>query len=810
MRVQIPLAYWLGVDAGVSASARGAWADEQNGSEIMHDEFLKDRLSQYTFFDSYYLGCAIIDALCKTSHSQSWSMSMKNALQKKIEQISFFCEKHHLWPPLGWYKSPWFMVFYFFMLGFLILILASSLLIFVIGNGTDSFSSSGTSMEVIAGLTVGMFGVLATFTVVFFAFRAEAMAINMASDEATEYIKKEFDHGEKIITDALKRILNPKAKNSEKNDKNKNLSIYTGIDPQWWQLFVWGTVTILTFIAFVWSVYSFGMVLPGGLAPRIELNPQTLILLIIGMLGLLVTFTVALFAVRVAQLCRVSGRIASHNKIKELVIWHGELYHELLQSYRKVRDDVLMCENTSSEQEFPHTESRYKLLRAKNLEFDPAEVKSFGDQISVNYSSSSLFAFSVALLAVLTVCFIGVDLHLKVGIVESLGGIVSLSAILFALLIFFTSIFFLGRVARSAVISAKEKAQEVSLLEFNQQKEKIKRRINSLEKIAFNGLKLKSSIRTVMSELPYMPNYAEQTYHGIAGPPPELLPEYSAELLEEKMVNILMHLRCLKAANMEQVNEDGQVNKQFSSLCEAINLRWEKQREELIKALCRKDSSLASKLKEARKGYDSVLMPAYQKAGQNHKTVEYWGKYLKKDNDYDVYEKILKAVVKHYDFDNHECIKACREPNPKEQDYDTRTQYLNARKCARLAIEQLAWRIKNRLLFDKGLKMLSEIWKEDAYNSAKSIDEKYSERKTSKKKSDSWLEIVSDLRRRLNELGILQHINPNDNLIKYFRYEYELDKDGWEPIVSSVFIDIVKNILQERQEICKSSEKPST
>lgn len=554
--------------------------------------------------------------------------------QEKLTQVIDVGRWRRRWDKTReWGRAIRFMGLYYLML----ISCIGILICFVWGGANLSEDLTGTiyNMDVVSGIMLGFFSVLTTFTVVFFALRAEEAATNSSNSVVQEIIDNTFNDEEKAIAMALldtERSGNESNINENKSDITTDKryssyfatpqrnSIYFGVDKNIAQIFIWFLTLMVTgFLGFL--AYNSWMM------PH-TLNAQTTMILTIGILSILITFTIVLFAFRAAQFSQISGRIASHSVIERLATSHEQIYHDLLDSFL----DLLVQEKLL----VGPRRYRHELFDAPDKNLNRSEQKAF--DLRRNWEERMLYIFS-ALLATGAICSVGYFIFSMTGF-GSFELSMKMITILFISLITFTTVFFSGRVILSAIGSSEIQATEMTRSELEHQKTRLKGRIYSVEKIR---LALKNYLGAVPEKVELIKE--EEKHRGIDG----MVGDYFADLLtvvKQKtddqiadIAEIRMHLRHLQSVGAGKSHNVGE-NKQFKWICDYLRKLWASKHWRLnllligmkeISPLERADRIFViTRFSEARKE-DEILMKLWQ--GQMEKKNMMPGFGEKRDED---------------------------------------------------------------------------------------------------------------------------------------------------------------------------------
>lgn len=600
-------------------------------------------------------------------------------MSNRPEKKSGWCQslkEHHLWP-MKWPQKPWFVKLYFIMLLSILAILGISFLFFMFRAGNGVSNDSG--MEVTIGITVGMFGILATFAVVFLAFRAEETAVSTASEVAKKFSERTFSDEEEKTFEMLQHPISYYDSSNYKKEE-----IDEGVDTSGWQLFAWGAVFFLVPVSLVWPIYFlFHEILPSGSNSNSELEVEVLTLWIVGMLGVLITFTVILFAARVAQLSQIAGRIKSYSIIEKLAASEEKLYHELFEAIDKVCGHVKNESLTSAEV------ARFKLLKDIHQNFDREKIENFEALLNERVLPSNVYSRWIAFVAFLMICFIGLDmLWGEAASIRSIGGIISSSAVLFTFLIFSISVFFLGRIFRSAIASSRKEATKASYFEFNQKRIELKNRIQAFREIEKN----KTLLYEFSDSLASVESFLKSAKEDSLQPVEEIITKNTPV---GQIVNILLHLRHLKKISVEQ-NQTMEGYLHFNRICEGPKewfegkrrnfqyfVRWGKVGAEFPS----QKQDMVRMMEKARELDESVLRLTVARARPKREDYGSEDDYLWSLQNYDAYPEMDIEYYHEQDFLDY-------EEEMKKKEAEKLYEYLNARIKARNMLRKLIYMAK--------------------------------------------------------------------------------------------------------------------
>lgn len=548
---------------------------------------------------------------------------------KSVQDVDAGQRRHKRNNIRAYLRAGRFMGSYYLMLMFCI-----GVLVYFLLKGVDlseDLANTDHSMDVASGVMLGLFAVLATFTVVFFALRAEEAATNSSNSVVQEIIDNTFNDEEQAIATALLDV----DQNSSKSDlsgskpdttsakaSSKRNSIYYGVDRNRSQLFIWSlTLSVTAFLGYL-AYNSF------------SLSAQTSITLAIGVLSILVTFTVVLFALRAARFSQITGRIAAHSAIERLATSHEQIYHQLLDSFL----DLLIQERLL----IGPRRHRYELIDVPDKTLNRLEQESFNLRRNCEEYLLYIFSFSLAIGATLSIKYLFFTEKF-----EPIALSINLIVILFIFLITLTTVFFSGRVVLSAIGSSEIQATEMTRSELEHQKAQLRRRIDSVEKIR---LALKSYLGAAPEKVEDVRE--REKHRGMHG----LVEDYIVKLLtvttqktDDQIVEIAeiqMHLRHLQSVGAGK-NRDAGKNKQFNWICDYLKELWTTKCERMIQLLPAmkedvrstrgSEGFLIEKFSKARKE-DDILMKLWRRQMEQQKLMPGLGE----ESD----EKVLKMIWK--------------------------------------------------------------------------------------------------------------------------------------------------------------------
>lgn len=434
-------------------------------------------------------------------------------------------------------------------------------------------------MEVTSGIMLGLFAILATFTVVFFALRAEEAATNSSSSIVQEIVDKTFNDEEEAIAEALRDADRNTGRSSLIENEpdtipvkklslpsfaiHKRDSIYFGVDKRTAQGLIWISVLLVTIFS-IYLAHNFSAI------PYL-LRAQSLIAWSIGILGILVTLTIVLFALRAARFSQIAGRIASYSVIERMATSHEKEYHNLL--------DVFLALLVQEKLLVVTAQYHYALINAPDKTLDRLEQDVFNLRRKCEqyllYGVSFLLAFAAIFTAGCFMFFIGKPEFNELSM--------NLILILFVFLISFTTLFFSGRVVLSAIGSSEIQATEMTRLELEHQKKRLYDRITSVEKIKSVLGNYLGADPKAAGKIEVFKEHADRKGYG-------LFEEHLFDLLAaarqkvddqiKDIVQIRMHLRHLRAVGARKDYGAGE-NKQFRWICDYLAKLWTAKFEEM-------------------------------------------------------------------------------------------------------------------------------------------------------------------------------------------------------------------------------------
>lgn len=459
----------------------------------------------------------------------------------------------------------WFMGSYYLMLTVCFVILA-----YILWKGTDSFESSANeiySMEIVSGIMLGFFSILATFTVVFFALRAEEAARNSSRSVVQEIMDEAFNGEEEEIANLLlntEQNTNESSLTGNKSNASSNRisllyfstperdSIYFGVASHIPQFFMWLLVLVVMSLS-IFLAYKFWI-------SHHLLNAQTLIALSVGILSALITLTVVLFALRAAQFSQVAGRIASYSVIERMAAVYEQEYQKLLETFLA----LLVQEQLLTGPRRYFTPLNKALNRSQQDSFDLLR--------KCERCLVQGFSFFLVLCAIFIFgCF--VFIMRRFGFTE-LG--VNLIIILFIFLIFFVTVFFLGRVFLSAIGSSEIWATEMTRSELKHQKNLLHDRITSIEEIKSVLANYLGADPKAIAEVEIAKSFTGTKTHGIFEDRIADLFAPAGQKADEHIKDISqirLHLRYLQVAGTGK-NHDAGENRQFRWICNYLEKLW--------------------------------------------------------------------------------------------------------------------------------------------------------------------------------------------------------------------------------------------
>lgn len=353
-------------------------------------------------------------------------------------------------------REPLFMGSYYLMLTICI-----GILIYNLWKGSSLENSGGTNIQIINSVILGLFSILATFTVVFFALGAEEAATNSSNSMVQKIINEKFNDKEETIAKALLGVkLNTSKPTSRKSKLGIRKSlIYHNIESNFNQICIWGLVFLVT----IFSCYSaYDPFVMSKLS-----DAQFFMALPAGILGILITLTVVLFALRAARFSQIVGRTASHFVIERQAAHYKQLYHELLDSFLTF---PVQGRSFTSLQQY-----KKKLSEVADRNLIQKDVDEFDSFQKFEKFLSHGFPLLAALCAVFFMIFFML-------FAEKSKFIASVT-ILFVLLIIFTTLFFSGRIMISAMEASEIQANTMTRSELKRHKNYLRERISLVKKI---------------------------------------------------------------------------------------------------------------------------------------------------------------------------------------------------------------------------------------------------------------------------------------------------------------------------------------
>lgn len=482
---------------------------------------------------------------------------------------------------------------------YLMLTVCFGTLVYILWEGADSLGNPANevySMEVASVVMLGLFSVLATFTVVFFALRAEEGATNSSRSVVQDIVDEAFNGEEEAIVVLLDadQNTNESTPSGNKSDITSNKtsflvrlfchnapeknSIYFGVARHLPQTFIWFLVLAVMFLSLILA-YNFWKA-------HHLLSAQALVALSIGILGILVALTVVLFALRAAQFSQIAGRIASYSVIERMAAIHEQEYHKLLDAFRA----FLI-------QEKLRTRARqYPPSIDKSLE--RSERDSFAFLRECEQHILYGFSFFLALCAIFTIGYFTFVMG-RFGFTE-LG--VNLIVVLFIFLISFITLFFSGRVLLSAVSSSEIRAAEMTRLELKNQKDLLHDRITAVE-----GIRM--LLANYLGADPQATGVVKMPRKFTFGEILLILEGYSVDLfaiarqgVDEQtrdLAQVQTHLRYLQIAGTGKGSDAGK-NRQFIWLRDYLKELWTERFEEMefLLSLLKDNAPLEKKTKD--------------------------------------------------------------------------------------------------------------------------------------------------------------------------------------------------------------------
>lgn len=430
----------------------------------------------------------------------------------------------------GYVQGGFFMGLYYVAL--LLCIGALSWILWEGRSLAESAENMIDNMEIIVGIVLGLFSVLATFVVVFFALRIETMAINKVNLVAQAIMEKKFDGKEGLIATTLEHALNSNQNEDEPNlnMKNRNFNSNShGFSNSYIEILL--LLFVLAFALFlIWSASDFSF-----WAASYKLSTQGLAALVVGALGILIAFTIVLFALRATRLSQIAGQIESYSTIEKLAPLYNHLYHDLLSNFLK------LLRLARIPYTYLHGLNRIDLIKSEILgeDLNIAKRERFNQKKKCEESLLHFFIFAV----ISVVLILGYFLFFM-GNTGSIESIIILIITLFSFLITLIVIFFSGRVVLSAIASSEMQAINVSRSELKYEEELLHRRINSLRKL-----------QRTLTTLP-KPGYLAQ-----------------ADKLDTIIADTLMHLQDLQIFGSKGRHGSSQ-NKQFVQVHGHIRKLW--------------------------------------------------------------------------------------------------------------------------------------------------------------------------------------------------------------------------------------------